>query len=109
MESLVRYAPLLAGGALVTVALALLSLALATLLGALGAAGRLGGGRVARGRVLVYTTLVRGIPDLVLILLVYFGGQRLVNRSPARSAPGRSTSRRSSPACSRSASSTAPI
>jgi His/Glu/Gln/Arg/opine family amino acid ABC transporter permease subunit len=79
MENLIRYAPLLAGGALVTIALALLSLALATLLGALGAAGRLGGGPLARGAVLTYTTIVRGVPDLVLLLLVYFGGQRLVN------------------------------
>jgi His/Glu/Gln/Arg/opine family amino acid ABC transporter permease subunit len=79
MDSLVRYAPLLASGALVTVALALLSLALATLLGALGAAGRLGGGRVGAAVVTVYTTIVRGIPDLVMLLLVYFGGQRLVN------------------------------
>ena len=81
MEPLLRYAPLLAQGALVTVALALVSLALATALGALGAAGRLGGGRGARAAVLAYTTLVRGVPDLVLILLVYFGGQRLANRA----------------------------
>ena len=79
MENLIRYAPLLAQGALVTVALALTSLALATLLGGLGAAGRVAGGRVARGAVLAYTTIVRGIPDLVVILLIYFGGQRLVN------------------------------
>ena len=81
-----------------TVALALLSLALATLLGALGAAGRLGGGPLARGAVLAYTTIVRGVPDLVLLLLVYFGGQRLANTvagGPRRWR--RSTSRRSSP------------
>jgi His/Glu/Gln/Arg/opine family amino acid ABC transporter permease subunit len=80
MDSLVRYAPLLASGALVTIALAVLSLALATLLGALGAAGRLGGGRIGAAVVTGYTTVVRGIPDLVMLLLVYFGGQRLVNR-----------------------------
>ncbi|HRO12806.1 ABC transporter permease subunit [Amaricoccus sp.] len=79
MESLVRYAPLLASGALVTVALAVLALVLATLLGALGAAGRLGGGRIGGAVVAGYTTVVRGIPDLVMLLLVYFGGQRLVN------------------------------
>ena len=62
-----------------TIALAVLSLALATLLGALGAAGRLGGGRLGRAAVLAYTTVVRGVPDLVMLLLVYFGGQRLVN------------------------------
>jgi His/Glu/Gln/Arg/opine family amino acid ABC transporter permease subunit len=79
MDNLIRYAPLLASGALVTISLALLALALATALGALGAAAKLGGGWIAGSAAFVYTTLVRGIPDLVLILLVYFGGQRLVN------------------------------
>jgi His/Glu/Gln/Arg/opine family amino acid ABC transporter permease subunit len=79
MEKLIEYAPLLARGALVTIALALVSLVLATILGALGAAGKIGGGRIAKSAVLVYTTLVRGIPDLVLMLLVYFGGQRILN------------------------------
>ncbi len=79
MDPLLEYAPLLARGALVTIALALVSLALATTLGALGAAAKIGGGPVSRGVTRVYTTLVRGIPDLVLILLVYFGGQRLIN------------------------------
>lgn len=79
MESLVAYAPLLARGALVTIALAVLAQVLATLLGMLGAAGRLAGGPVMRALVTAYTTLVRGVPDLVMLLLVYFGGQRLVN------------------------------
>ncbi len=79
MENLIRYAPLLAGGAVTTVSLALLSLALATLLGGLGAAGKIAGGPIARGVVFVYTSVVRGVPDLVWLFLVYFGGQRLVN------------------------------
>lgn len=79
MENLIRYAPILASGTLVTVALAVLSLALATSLGALGAAGKLGAGRIGQGVVMTYTTIVRGVPDLVMLLLVYFGGQRLVN------------------------------
>ena len=79
MERLVEYAPLLGQGTLVTVALALVSLALATALGVLGAAAKLGGGLVGPPVAAVYTTIVRGVPDLVLILLVYFGGQRLVN------------------------------
>ncbi len=28
---------------------------------------------------LAYTSIVRGVPDLVMILLIYFGGQRLLN------------------------------
>lgn len=79
MIHLVEYLPLLARGAVTTVLLAIFSCALATLLGALGALGKLGGGRFARALVMVYTTIIRGVPDLVMLLLVYFGGQRLVN------------------------------
>jgi His/Glu/Gln/Arg/opine family amino acid ABC transporter permease subunit len=79
MAQLIEYLPLLAWGAVITIALAVIALAFATLLGGLGAAGKLGGGPVARAVVQVYTTIVRGIPDLVMLLLIYFGGQRLVN------------------------------
>lgn len=79
MEKLIEYAPLLARGALVTLALALVSLALATLLGGLAAAGRIAGGRLAQTAVFLYSSIVRGVPDLVMILLIYFGGQRLLN------------------------------
>jgi His/Glu/Gln/Arg/opine family amino acid ABC transporter permease subunit len=79
MDTLVAYAPLLARGALTTIALALTALALATTLGAVAAAAKIGGGGIARGLVFLYTGVVRGVPDLVMILLIYFGGQRLVN------------------------------
>ena len=79
MTLLLEYAPLLAEGALVTVSLAVLSLLVATVIGVLGAAAKAGGGAVSRRVAGVYTTLARGVPDLVLILLVYFAGQRLVN------------------------------
>lgn len=79
MSEVLGALPLLAEGFLVTLALAVLSLALATTLGAVSAAAKLGGGRLARGAASAYTTIIRGIPDLVTILIVYFGGQRLVN------------------------------
>lgn len=79
MAHLIEYLPLLGRGWLVTVALAVLALVLATLLGALGAAGRLSHSPIARGAVFVYSTIIRGVPDIVLLLLVYFGGQRLLN------------------------------
>lgn len=79
MDKLIEFAPLLMRGLGVTVAVAVLSLALATALGALCAAGRIGGGRIAQAIVFLYTSLVRGVPDLVMILLIYFGGQRLIN------------------------------
>ncbi len=80
MDQLIQYIPLLLRGALVTVSLAVISLGLATFLGALGAAGRLSRWWITRTTVLGYTSLVRGVPDLVLILLIYFGGQRLINQ-----------------------------
>ena len=79
MSTLIEYLPLLARGALVTVILAVLSLGLATILGGLGASAKLAGGTAAKSIAAIYTTIVRGVPDLVLILLIYFGGQRLVN------------------------------
>jgi His/Glu/Gln/Arg/opine family amino acid ABC transporter permease subunit len=81
MQTLIDYSPLLASGAAVTAALAFLSLVLATTLGALGAAIRIGAGPIGQGSIFVYTTIVRGIPDLVLLLLIYFGGQRLINQT----------------------------
>lgn len=79
MENLIEYAPLLLRGAVTTLSLALAALVMATLLGSLGAVGKISGGRIVRAIVFTYTTLVRGVPDLVLILLIYFGGQRLIN------------------------------
>ncbi len=80
MNNLIEYAPLLGGGVLVTVSLAVLSLVLATALGALAASAKLSGKFVPGAIAHAYTTLVRGIPELVLILLIYFGGQRLLNQ-----------------------------
>lgn len=80
MDDLIAYIPLLMRGVGVTVSLALLSFALATALGALGAAGRLSGGWLGRAGVTTYTSLVRGVPEIVLILLIYFGGQRAINQ-----------------------------
>ena len=51
----------------------------AVLLGLLGALAKLSRSVLARGIAQVYTTLIRGVPDLVLMLLVFFGGQVLVN------------------------------
>ncbi len=45
-----------------------------------GAFGKLYGGPVLRDLLELYTTLVRTIPELVLILLLYFAGTDLINR-----------------------------
>ncbi len=66
-------------GMVLTVTVALGSLALSVVLGMIGAAAKLSNSVIARTIAGVYTTLVRGVPDLVLMLLIFFGGQILVN------------------------------
>jgi len=73
------YLPLILKGMLLTIEVALLSLLIAVILGMLTASARLYGGRVSRLIATTYTTVIRGIPDLVLMMLIFFGGQILVN------------------------------
>ncbi|MCQ8782004.1 ABC transporter permease [Mangrovibrevibacter kandeliae] len=49
------------------------------LIGMAGACGKLYGGPVTKDLLAVYTTLVRAVPELVLIVLLYFAGADLLN------------------------------
>ncbi|WP_324805199.1 ABC transporter permease subunit [Pseudomonas sp. JQ170C] len=62
-----------------TVKLALLSLALSLALGLLGASAKLSRLRVLRVPATLYTTLIRSVPDLVLILLIFYTLQLWLN------------------------------
>ena len=73
------YLPMILRGMVLTVEVALLSLLLSLALGILAASARLYGGPIAKTIAGVYTTVIRGIPDLVLMMLILFGGQVLVN------------------------------
>jgi His/Glu/Gln/Arg/opine family amino acid ABC transporter permease subunit len=73
------YLPTLLNGLWTTLAVAVCSLALACLFGLVGAVAKLSASRAARGVAEVYTTLIRGLPDLVLMLAVFYGGQILLN------------------------------
>ncbi|AOY90004.1 ABC transporter [Marinobacter salinus] len=79
MLDLKGYGPELLDGAVVTIELAFLSLALSLTLGLIGASSKLSGNRLAKGIATGYTTLIRGVPDLVMMLLFYYGGQVMVN------------------------------
>jgi len=79
MFDLKGYGPALAEGAVVTIELAFFSLALALTLGLLGASAKLSGNRLLAGFAATYTTLIRGVPDIVMMLLFYYGGQVAVN------------------------------
>ncbi len=66
-------------GALLTVAVSLAALAVSIVLGLIGAAAKLSGNKPLVGVATVYTTLIRGIPELVLMLLVFYGGSIGIN------------------------------
>lgn len=66
-------------GALVTVEVALLSLAVAIVLGLVGAAAKLSHNRLLVLLGQIYTTVVRGIPELILLLLVFYGASIVIN------------------------------
>lgn len=80
MSLLQGYGPSIWEGTLLTINVSLVSLALAVLLGIAGALAKLSGIRLLKLAAQVYTTVIRGVPDLVLMLLVFFGGQMLVNQ-----------------------------
>ena len=73
------YLLLILRGGLLTVSVSLLALALAIVLGLLGAAAKLSGQWLLKGLAAVYTTVIRGIPELVLMLLVFYGGAIAAN------------------------------
>lgn len=76
---LAEYLPSLIDGTLVTLSVAGASLAIAVVLGLAGAAAKLSRIAPLRAAAGVYTTVIRGVPDLVLMLLIFYGGQVGVN------------------------------
>jgi len=61
-------------GALATVQLALASLVVGSLFGVIGCWLQLRQNRLLRGAGYLYAALIRGIPDLLVVFAVYFGG-----------------------------------
>ncbi len=78
------YLPGLFAGLWLTLKLALVSLMIAVLLGLVGAAFRLTRNRPLAALAVFYSTVVRGIPDLVWMFMLFFGGQMLVNELALR-------------------------
>ena len=73
--SLKGFGPLLMQGTWMTIKLSLLSLLVSVLLGLLGASAKLSSARLVRFPAQLYTTLIRGVPDLVLMLLIFYSLQ----------------------------------
>ncbi|MBD8592972.1 MULTISPECIES: ABC transporter permease [unclassified Pseudomonas] len=73
--SLKGFGPLLLEGTWMTIKLSLLSLLVSVVLGLLGASAKLSGAAALRVPAQLYTTLIRGVPDLVLMLLIFYSLQ----------------------------------
>jgi putative lysine/arginine/ornithine/histidine/octopine transport system permease protein len=63
-----------------TLLVAAISLILGSIVGFLGAGAKLSRWRLLRGLAELYTTVIRGIPELIIILLLYFGGTVTLSR-----------------------------
>lgn len=67
-------------GAISTLEISFCAYALGLGLGLLGAMGKLNGGGATRGVLEVYTTVVRSVPELLLIVMLYYLGTDTLNR-----------------------------
>jgi len=63
---------------LMTLAVSVCAFALGLVLGTLVAWARIAGGRMTRALAEGYTVVLRGVPDLLVIYLFYFGGRQVV-------------------------------
>lgn len=73
------YIPLILQGALITIGLAITSLIVAILFGVICALGKMSKIKLLRLLCQAYTSLIRGVPDLVLMMLIFFGLQFALN------------------------------
>ena len=73
------YGYLLIKGGILTLELGILSLIAAVVLGLLSASARISDSPTLRTLSMIYTTITRSIPDLILLLLIYYGLQAVIN------------------------------
>ena len=66
-------------GLWLTVRLALVSYAIGFLIGLLGASAKLSRFALLRGAAETYTTVIRGVPEILVVFLIYFGGSIAFN------------------------------
>ena len=74
------YGPLLIEGTVITITVGIAAMVVALGLGIMGALARLSQQRWLRNIGATYATVVRGIPELVLMLIVYYGGTVLLQQ-----------------------------
>ncbi|CAI3129341.1 Histidine transport system permease protein HisQ [Acinetobacter oleivorans] len=74
------YGPLLLSGTWMTIQLALLSLLLSVIIGLICASSKLSNIKALRYIATAYTTLIRSVPDLVIMLLLFYSLQLGLNQ-----------------------------
>lgn len=73
------YLPQLIGGAWITIQLAICALLLGLMIGMLGAVGETSKKTWVRYIFVLFHSVIRGVPELVIIFFVYFAGSQLIN------------------------------
>jgi len=72
------YGWMLWDGLQLTLTVGVMALGVAFVMGMLGAWGKLSKSPLARGAAATYTTVIRGVPELLLILIIYYGTPTLI-------------------------------
>lgn len=83
-EGLGDWAGPILSGALTTVQIAVLAYAIGLVLGLLGAGAKLSPWAPLRGVATAYSTLIRAVPELLLIILLYYAGPQALDALLAR-------------------------
>lgn len=83
MLDLQGYGWLLLEGVRMTIIVSVSSMGCALVVGLFAALGKLSHVPVLRGAIEAYTTIVRGVPELVLLLLIYYGVPTLIQDTAA--------------------------
>lgn len=78
MLDLKGYGWMLWDGVQLTLAVGVCALVVAMLMGLIGAWGKLSHNAIARVAANTYTTVIRGVPELLLLLIVYYGTPTLI-------------------------------
>ena len=79
-QLLMEWSPRLLQGFVASLQIAALGYSLGLLIGLCGAFAKLYGNPTVRDLATVYTTVIRAIPELVLLLLLYYAGPALLNQ-----------------------------
>ncbi len=80
IDIVMPFLPLIMKGTIITLSVGVLALICAVIIGLAGALGSLSEHGWIKRIVSYYTASVRSVPDLVLMLLLYYGGQTFLNQ-----------------------------